>query len=83
MASVVSNSLRPCGLAHQPPLSMEILQARILEWAAMPSSRPRDLPDPGIKPVALLSQALAGGFFTTSATWEAPKARDYYNERRV
>ena len=25
-----------------------ILQARIVEWAAMPSSR--DLPDPGIKP---------------------------------
>ena len=24
---------------HQPPLSMGILQARILEWVAMPSSR--------------------------------------------
>ena len=34
----------------------------------MPS--PGDLPDPGIKP---LSPALAGGFFTTSATWEAYK----------
>ena len=30
-----------------------------------------DLPDPGIKPVSLMSPALAGGFFTTSATWEA------------
>ena len=33
-------------LAHQAPLSMGILQARILEWLAMPSSRgssqPRD-----------------------------------------
>ena len=29
-----------------------------------------DLPDPGIKPVSLMSPALAGGFFTTSATWE-------------
>ena len=32
----------------------EILQARILEWVAFPfsrgSSRPGDLPDPGIKP---------------------------------
>ena len=28
-----------------------ILQARILEWVAMPSSR--DLPDPGIKPTSL------------------------------
>ena len=29
----------------------------------------RDLPDPGIKPVSLTSPALAGGFFTTHATW--------------
>ena len=46
-----------------------ILQTRILEWAAMPSSR--DLPNPGIKPMSLTSPALAGRFFTTSATWEA------------
>ena len=32
----------------------------------MPSSG--DLPHPGIKPVSLASPALAGGFFTTSAT---------------
>ena len=39
--SAVSDSLRPCGLyvACQVPLSMGILQARILKWAAMPSSR--------------------------------------------
>ena len=28
-------------------------------------------PHPGIKPVSLASPALAGGFFTTSATWKA------------
>ena len=28
--------------------------------------------DPGIKPMSLMSPALAGGFFTTSATREAP-----------
>ena len=44
-----------------------ILQARILEWVAMSSYRGR-LPDPGIDPG---SPALAGKFFTTSATWEA------------
>ena len=43
-----------------------ILQARILEWVAMPC-----LPDPGIEPMTLTSPALADGFFTTSATWEA------------
>ena len=30
-----------------------------------------DLPIPGIEPASLTSLALAGGFFTTSATWEA------------
>ena len=36
-----------------------ILQARLLEWAAVPSSR--DLPDPGIKPESLTSPASGGG----------------------
>ena len=44
-----------------------LLQARVLEWVAMLSSR--DLPDPGVKPVSLTSPAPAGRFFTTSATW--------------
>ena len=38
-----------------------ILQAHILEWIAMPSSR--DLPNPGIELVSLMSTALACGFF--------------------
>ena len=46
-----------------------ILHARILEWVAMPP--PGDLPDPGIKPVSLMSHALAGRFFHSSAIWEA------------
>ena len=46
-----------------------ILQARILEWVAMPSSR--ELRDPGIEPASLMSPALGGRFFTPSATWEA------------
>ena len=32
---------------------------------------PGVLHDPGIKPVSLMYPALAGRFFTTSATWEA------------
>ena len=58
-----------------------ILQARMLEWVAMPSSR--DLPNPGIESLMsptlnpwiefLMSPALAGGFIATSATWEAPE----------
>ena len=45
-----------------------ILQARILEWAVISFSR--DLPDPGIEPVSLMSPALVSGFFTTSTTWD-------------
>ena len=56
----------PWTVAHQAPLSMGILQARILECIAMPSSkvssRPRD------QTVSLISLALAGGFFTVRAT---------------
>ena len=48
-----------------------ILQARILEWVACPP--PGSLPAPGIEPIFLMSPALAGGFFTTRATWEALK----------
>ena len=45
-----------------PPASSVhgILQARILEWVAIPS--PGDLPNPGIKPA---SPALPGSFFIT------------------
>ena len=44
-------------VAYSPPGSSirGILQARILEWVAMPSSR--DLPSPGIKPRSLALQA--------------------------
>ena len=46
-----------------------ISQTRTLEWVAMPSFRAHP-PGPGVKPKSLTSLALAGRFFTTSATWE-------------
>ena len=59
----------PWTAAHQAPLSMGILQSRILEWFAMPSprasSQPRDRTS-----VSYVSYT-AGGFFTHWATWEA------------
>ena len=58
---------------HCSPPSFSVYgihQARILERAAMP--RPGDLPKPEIEPTSLMSAALAGGFFSTSRTWEAP-----------
>ena len=40
-------------------------------WSGLPFPTPGDLPDPGIKLASLTSPALASGFFTISATWEA------------
>ena len=40
-------------------------------WSGLPCSPPGDLPNPGIEPTSLTSPTLAGGFFTTSTTWEA------------
>ena len=45
----------PWTVALQAPLSMGILQARILEWVAMPP--PGHLPDPGIGPGSPTLQA--------------------------
>ena len=42
-------------------------------WSGFPFPPPGDPPDPEIKLGSLMSPALAGGFFTTSTTWEAPK----------
>ena len=40
-------------------------------WSGLPCPPSRDPLDPGIKSEFLISPALAGGFFTTSAPWEA------------
>ena len=71
-AKSLQSCLTLCNPMHYslPGSSVQgIRQARILQWVQCPS--PGDLPDPGIKPASLTSPSLAGGFFTTSATWEA------------
>ena len=40
-------------------------------WGGLPFPPLGDLPDLGIESVSPEPPALAGGFFTTSATWEA------------
>ena len=69
--SVVSDSVTLWAIAHQAPLSMRFSMQGYRNGLPFPS--PGDLPDPGIEPMSLMSSALAGGFFTTSATWEAIK----------
>ena len=56
-------------MAHQVPLSMGF--SRQKHWNRLPFPSPEDFPNPGIELVSLMSPALAGVFFTTSATWEA------------
>ena len=70
--SVVSDSLFPHGLiiAHQTPLPMGF--SRQEYWSELPCPSPGDLSGPRIKPLSVMSTALAGRFFNTSATWEAP-----------
>ena len=70
--SHVQLSATPGTIARQAPLSMGFSRQ---EWSGLPRPPPGDLPDPGIEPTSLLSPALAGGFFTTSATWDAPPLR--------
>ena len=67
---MLAKSLQLCPTLWDPmsysPLNSSvhgILQARILEWVAMPFSG--DLSNPGMEP------ALAGSFFSTSTIWEA------------
>ena len=57
-------------VALQDPLSVGF--SRQEYCSGLPCPPPGDLPDPGIKSTSLVSPGLAGRFFTTSTTWEAP-----------
>ena len=77
LLSYVQLFVTPWTIAHQVSLAMEILQARILEWVAMPSSRgssqPRDWTQVSF---------ITGGFFIVWATresqeyWSVPSPGD-------
>ena len=60
----------PWTVARQSPLSTGC--SRQEYWSGLPGPSPGDLPDPEIEPSSLTSSALAGRFFNTSATREAP-----------
>ena len=53
-----------------PPGSLSMGYPRQEYWRVLFSS-PGDLPNPGMEPESLMSPALASGFFTISATWQA------------
>ena len=59
MCLAESDSVTPWNVARQAPLSMGILQARILVWVAIPSSRGSSQPRDRTQ-----VSHIAGGFFT-------------------
>ena len=70
VCSVVCDSATLWTVAHQAPLSMGFFRQEY--WSGLPCPPSRELPIPGIKLRSLTSPAIAGGFFTIRATWEAP-----------
>ena len=61
----------------RPPGSSARAFSRQESWSGSPFPSPGDLPDPGIEPTSLMSPALAGGFFTTGATWETTQSKPH------
>ena len=59
----------PWTVARQTPLSMGY--SRQEYWSGLPCPPSGDVPDAGIKSLSLMSPALVGRFFTTSAVWKA------------
>ena len=49
-------------------------------WSGLPCLLQGNLPNPGLKPVSLVSPALAGGLFTISANWEANLSEVFQNQ---
>ena len=68
ICSVMSDSVNPWTVAHQDPCPWDFSRQEYCNGLPFPSSG--DFPDSGIKPESLMSPALAGRFFTYSATWE-------------
>ena len=77
---VLAKSLQSCPTVCNPmycsPLSKGL--SRQEYWSGLPCPPPGNLPDPGVELASLMSPALVGRFFTTSTTWEAPKAMRIY-----
>ena len=78
-AESLQSCLTRCDPMDCSPLgSLSMRFSRQEYWSGLPCPPPGDLPDPGIKPTSLKSPALADGFFTTSATWEALQLNKSY-----
>ena len=68
MFSHVQVFATPWTVARQAPLSIGFSRQEC--WSGVPIPPLGNLPNPGIEPASFMFPALAGGFFTTGATWE-------------
>ena len=66
-------------VACQAPLSMEFSKQEY--WSKMSCPTPGNIPDPGIKLTSLVSTVVAGGFFTTSATYMIDNPPERVNKK--
>ena len=62
-------------VAFQVPLSMGFSSQEY--WIGLPFPPQGNLPNLEIEPTTLMSLALAGGFFTTSVTWEEVNTKSF------
>ena len=69
LLSLVWLFVTPWTATHQASMSMDTLQAGILEWVAIPSSKESSQPRDWTH-ISNVSSS-TGGFFTTRAIWEA------------
>ena len=60
----------PWTVAHQAFLSMKFSRQEF--WSGVPFPTLEDLSNRGSEPISLVSPVLAGRFFATGTTWEAP-----------
>ena len=75
VAQSCTTLVTPWTVTSQALLSMGFPRQKYQNGLSFPP--PGDLPNPGMKPVSFLSPALAGRFFTSCVTWEAPKPSHY------
>ena len=68
--SVPAKSPRSC-LALCSPVDRSLPGSSARVRTGLPCPAPGDVSDPGIEPASPTSPALAGGFFTATATWES------------
>ena len=66
------DSETPWTVACQAPLSMGFSRQEC--WSGLPCPPAGNHPKSGMEPESPASPALAGRFFTTNATWEAPSS---------